>query len=222
FKSKGKPFAVSMGDYAASGGYWISCGADRIFADPLTITGSIGIYGLLPNVEGLAHKIGVNPQTVSTNPESDFPSLFKKMTPEQHAAMQTYIEKGYDKFINRVAKGRKMSPAKVRLIAEGRVWAAPTAKKIGLVDELGQLQDACDWVKGKLDADQKYDIVAYPNYTPGFWDMIQSAGQSAVMRVMTDNIMQMAPDAVFGQKAADILKQKPAQARMIDIRFVYR
>lgn len=221
FKSTGKPFAVSMGDYAASGGYWISCGADRIFADPLTITGSIGIYGLLPNIEGLARKIGINPQTVTTNPDANFPSLFARMTPAQHAAMQTYIEKGYNDFIGRVAKGRKMSEAKVRQIAEGRVWAAPTALKIGLVDELGQLEDACEWVKAKIDSKKKPDIVSYPQFTPGFWDILQSAGQSAMMQMLSDNIMKMTADAWLGETAVNVIFRNPVQARMIDIRFVY-
>ncbi len=221
FKSTGKPLAVSMGDYAASGGYWISCGADRIFADPLTITGSIGIFGLIPNIEELAHNIGVNPQTVSTNPSANFPSFFTKMTPEQHAAMQKYIEEGYDRFIDRVAKGRKMSPEKVRQIAEGRVWTAPTALKIGLIDELGQLEDACEWVKEKVSSEKKLDIVIYPRFEPGFLEMLQSAGQSAMMKMLSDNIMKMSADAVLGQMAVNVLTRKPAQARMVNISFSY-
>ena len=139
FQSKGKPMAVSMGDYAASGGYWISCHANRIFADPLTITGSIGIFGLIPNVEGLAHKIGVSPQSVSTNPEADFPALYRPMTEKQQAAMQSYVERGYDEFIERVSSGRNMQESKVRTIGEGRVWDAQKALEIGLVDQLGSL-----------------------------------------------------------------------------------
>ncbi len=123
FKSKKKPFAVSMGDYAASGGYWISADAERIFADPLTVTGSIGIFGMIPEASGLAEKLGVNMQTVSTDPKVAFPTLFRPMTEEQLGVMQRYIDRGYDRFVKRVAKGRNLPESKVRAIAEGRVWA---------------------------------------------------------------------------------------------------
>ena len=183
FQSKKKPLAVSMGDYAASGGYWISCGADRIFADPLTITGSIGIFGLIPNVKGLSDKLGINPQSVSTNPAADFPTLFTPMDEKQLSIMQKYVETGYDRFIKRVATGRKMTEAKVRQIAEGRVWNAIKAKEIGLVDELGSLKDAIEWTAKKADIYSKYDVSVYPVYEPSFWDVI-SMGDIEAVRMM--------------------------------------
>lgn len=183
FQSKKKPLAVSMGDYAASGGYWISCGADRIFADPLTITGSIGIFGLIPNVKGLSDKLGINPQSVSTNPAADFPTLFTPMDENQLSIMQKYVETGYDRFIKRVATGRKMTEAKVRQIAEGRVWNAMKAKEIGLVDELGSLKDAIEWTAKKADIYSKYDVSVYPVYEPSFWDVI-SMGDIEAVRMM--------------------------------------
>lgn len=183
FQSKKKPFAVSMGDYAASGGYWISCGADRIFADPLTITGSIGIFGLIPNVKGLTDKLGVNPQSVSTNPPANFPTFFSPMDERQLMIMQRYVEDGYDRFVKRVAKGRKMSEQKVRLIAEGRVWNAMRAKELGLVDSLGSLGDAIDWTAKKADVLNKYDVAVYPVFEPSFWDMIP-AGELEVAKLM--------------------------------------
>lgn len=183
FQSKKKPLAVSMGDYAASGGYWISCGADRIFADPLTITGSIGIFGLIPNVKGLSDKLGINPQSVSTNPAADFPTLFTPMDEKQLSIMQKYVETGYDRFIKRVATGRKMTEAKVRQIAEGRVWNAMKAKEIGLVDVLGSLKDAIEWTAKKADIYSKYDVSVYPVYEPSFWDVI-SMGDIEAVRMM--------------------------------------
>ena len=183
FQSKKKPLAVSMGDYAASGGYWISCGADKIFADPLTITGSIGIFGLIPNVKGLSDKLGINPQSVSTNPAADFPTLFTPMDEKQLSIMQKYVETGYDRFIKRVATGRKMTEAKVRQIAEGRVWNAMKAKEIGLVDELGSLKDAIEWTAKKADIYSKYDVSVYPVYEPSFWDVI-SMGDIEAVRMM--------------------------------------
>ena len=117
----GKPFYVSMGDYAASGGYYISCGADRIYAEPLTLTGSIGIFGLIPNVQKLLNdKIGIHTSTVSTN-TSNFPDFFRTMNPEQRAAMQGYVERGYELFVSRCANGRHMPVDSIKAIAEGRV-----------------------------------------------------------------------------------------------------
>lgn len=184
FQSKGKPLAVSMGDYAASGGYWISCCADRIFADPLTITGSIGIFGLIPNFKGLANKLGVNPQSVSTNPAANFPTAFEPMNERQLSIMQRYVDNGYERFVNRVAKGRKMSPAKVKAIAEGRVWNAMKAKEIGLVDALGSVCDAIEWTAKKANILNKYEVAAYPIYKPGFWDMIPM-GEMEVAKFMS-------------------------------------
>lgn len=186
FQSKKKPLAVSMGDYAASGGYWISCGADKIYADPLTITGSIGIFGLIPNVKGLADKLGVNLQSVSTNPAADFPTIYSPMDDRQLAIMQRYVESGYDRFIKRVAKGRKMPEERVRQIAEGRVWNAIKAKEIGLVDELGSLGEAIEWTAKKADVYSKYDVAVYPVYEPSFWDMV-SAGDIEAMKMMKAN-----------------------------------
>lgn len=172
FMKKGKPLAVSMGDYAASGGYWISCGSDIIFADPLTITGSIGIFGLIPNAKGLIEKLGINIESVSTNPPADFPMLYKPMDDKQLAIMQKYVEAGYDRFISRVAKGRKMTKDQVKRIAEGRVWNAMKAKEIGLVDSLGGLGKAIEWTAKKADVYDKYEVAVYPEYKPSFWDLI--------------------------------------------------
>ena len=183
FQSKKKPLAVSMGDYAASGGYWISCCADKIYADPLTITGSIGIFGLIPNAKGLADKLGVNPQSVSTNPAANFPTMYEPMDERQLGIMQKYVENGYDRFVKRVAKGRKMSENKVRLIAEGRVWNAIKAKEIGLVDSLGSLGDAIEWTAGKADVLKKYEIAVYPVFEPSFWDMLP-AGEIEMAKMM--------------------------------------
>lgn len=186
FQSKKKPLAVSMGDYAASGGYWISCCADKIYADPLTITGSIGIFGLIPNARGLADKLGVNPQSVSTNPAANFPTMYEPMDERQLGIMQKYVENGYDRFVKRVAKGRKMSENKVRLIAEGRVWNAIKAKEIGLVDSLGSLGDAIEWTAGKADVLKKYEIAVYPVFEPSFWDMLP-AGEIEMAKLMKNS-----------------------------------
>lgn len=209
FQSKKKPLAVSMGDYAASGGYWISCGADRIFADPLTITGSIGIFGLIPNVKGLSDKLGINPQSVSTNPAAYFPTLFTPMDEKQLSIMQKYVETGYDRFIKRVATGRKMTEAKVRQIAEGRVWNAMKAKEIGLVDELGSLKDAIEWTAKKADIYSKYDVSVYPVYEPSFWDVISMGDIEAV------RMMKAISDGDFDEAGMHIARKILSRSRIL-------
>lgn len=218
FQSKGKPLAVSMGAYAASGGYWISACADKIFANPLTITGSIGIFGLIPNVKGLADKLGVNPQTVSTNPNAQFPSLTESMTDEMKGVMQQYVNRGYEDFVGRVAKGRKMSVPAVKRIAEGRVWDAVSAKRIGLVDSIGSLNDAIEWVASKAKILDKYNVAAYPEYKPSFWDMLPSNLSSmTAMRQM----LEPKPEEMLIMKMRELLRRERIQARMADIKIEF-
>lgn len=215
FQSKGKPLAVSMGDYAASGGYWISACADKIFADPLTITGSIGIFGLIPNFKGTMDKLGVHAAEVSTNPGENFPNGYKPMDAAQLAVMQKYVERGYDEFTNRVAKGRKMSVAAVKRIAEGRVWNAQTAVKIGLVDSIAYLQNAVEWVASKAKIQEKYDIAAYPQVEQTIWNQIMLQGTSMSELAKACEVR----DEAFLQKylIRRILSRKPIQARMPEI-----
>lgn len=218
FQSKGKPLAVSMGAYAASGGYWISAGADKIFANPLTITGSIGIFGLIPNVKGLADKLGVNPQTVSTNPNAQFPNLTESMTDEMKGVMQQYVNRGYEDFVGRVAKGRKMTVPAVKRIAEGRVWDAVSAKRIGLVDSIGSLNDAIEWVASKAKILDKYNVAAYPEYKPSFWDMLPSNLSSmTAMRQM----LEPKPEEMMIMKMRELLRRERIQARMADIKIEF-
>lgn len=221
FKTTGKPLAVSMGDYAASGGYWISCGADRIFANPLTITGSIGIFGLIPNGAELANKLGVHPQEVSTNPEADFPSLFYPMNERQLAAMQKYVERGYDQFVKRVAEGRDLPEATVRRIGEGRVWNAARANELGLVDQIGGLHSAISWVADQCDIRSKYDVAIYPSVESSMLEMLSEfENLNGAVNPLEKVLKGEYEDAII-QFASNILRQKPVQARMpeIDVRF---
>lgn len=165
FKKSGKTFAVSMGDYAASGGYYISCGAQRIFAEPVTITGSIGIFGVIPNLKGVVNdKLNVNISTVKTNTNADFGVITKPLTAVQRAAMQGMINRGYDLFTRRCADGRHVSQDSIKKIAEGRVWDGISAKQIGLVDEFGNLDKAINWVAKKENLDKRdYKVNTYPS-----------------------------------------------------------
>ena len=172
FKKTGKPFAVSMGDYAASGGYYISCGAQRIFAEPTTITGSIGIFAMIPNFNGLlTDKLGITTDFVTTNANSDI-TVIKALSPVQTAAFQRTINRGYELFTTRCATGRKMDINKLKSIAEGRVWDATKAKEIGLIDEYGNTDDAVKWVAEKAGLGNSYDTEYLPEYKEDFMDLL--------------------------------------------------
>ena len=162
-KAKGLPVVVSMGDYAASGGYYISCGADYIFAEPTTLTGSIGIFGTIPNVKKLREKIGLDVDEVSTHKHSAMEAtmLTNGMNSEEQAMMQAMIERGYDLFTRRCADGRKMTQDDIKKIAEGRVWLGKDALGIGLVDSLGNIDNAIAKA-AELAGIESYDINYYP------------------------------------------------------------
>ena len=138
-----KPVVVSMGGLAASGGYYMSCGADHIIAEPTTLTGSIGIFGLIPDVSGLlTQKIGLHFDVVKTNEASDFGAMGRPFNAAEGAAMQAYVDRGYRLFLKRVAEGRKMTTETVDSIAQGRIWTGQQALGMKLVDALGTLDDA--------------------------------------------------------------------------------
>lgn len=183
-KKKGKPFAVSMGDLAASGGYYISCGADRIFAEPVTLTGSIGIFGMVPCIKGLMNdKLGVTLSVINTNENGNFISLTEPMTPVQREAMQRMINEGYELFTSRCATGRGMELDSLKMIAEGRVWDGITAKKLGLVDEFGDLNNAIDWVVEKAKVGE-YSVAVYPKEDTSFMSYLRGYVKMGVDKVM--------------------------------------
>ena len=162
-KEKGLPVVVSMGDYAASGGYYISCNADYIYAEPTTLTGSIGIFGVVPNWGKLRDKVGLDIDDVSTNAHSDLEvnMVYKGMTPEEQAMMQRMIERGYDLFTRRCADGRHTTQDAIKKIGEGRVWLGKDAIGIGLVDCLGNSDDAIAKA-AELAGVEQYKTVYYP------------------------------------------------------------
>ena len=150
--AKVKPVVVSMGNYAASGGYFISAPATKIYASPATISGSIGVFGLVPNASKLMEqKLGLSTETVNTNKNSDFPSVFRPMNIYEKEIMQASVEEVYSDFVSKVASGRKMTNESVDSIGQGRVWSGKSAIKIGLVDEIGGLQAAIEAAAGLAD-----------------------------------------------------------------------
>lgn len=159
-----KPVVVSMGDYAASGGYYISSNADYIIAQPNTITGSIGIFGMIPCLAGTFNKIGINIATVETNKFSSFNNnmIFKGMNAEERELMQANVNRGYDLFTQRCAEGRHMPQDSIKAIAEGRVWTGTAAIGLGLVDELGGIDQAIAKA-AELAGLENYAITDYPD-----------------------------------------------------------
>ena len=143
--SKEKPIIVSMGNMAASGGYWISCSADKIIANPTTLTGSIGVFGIIPNLQDFyKNKLGITYDNVKTNENSDYLTTNRPMTPYQRKIIQNSVDKIYQKFLKLVAEGRNMTSEQVNEIGQGRVWSGVDALRIGLVDKLGGMEDAID------------------------------------------------------------------------------
>lgn len=162
-KDKGIPVVVTMSDYAASGGYYISCGADYIYAEPTTITGSIGIFGTIPNLNKLRDKVGLDVDGIKTNAHSDLEAnmIYRGMNPEETQMMQRMVERGYDLFTRRCAEGRGISQDSIKAIAEGRVWLGKDALRLGLVDSLGGMQDAIDKA-ASLAKLEGYKLTYYP------------------------------------------------------------
>lgn len=170
-----KPVVVSMGDYAASGGYYISCAADWIMAEPATLTGSIGIFAYIPDPSKLLNdKLGIHIDGVKTNKLSDLGTLGRPFNSEESALLQNMINNGYELFTQRCAEGRKMPIDEIKKVAEGRVWTGKMAKDIKLVDQLGGLDDAIRAAAKRAQLKEKeYSVLAYPDKT-NFWSSLMN------------------------------------------------
>jgi len=172
---KVKPIVVSMGNVAASGGYYISCNANRIFAEQGTITGSIGVFGMLPNFTELSNRIGIHTEQVSTHKNASGYSVFTPLTDDTRAIIQEGVEKTYGTFISRVATGRKLTVAQVDAIGQGRVWSGSEALKNGLVDEIGGLDKAIKYA-AKLGKTTNYKTHDYPEFDKDFSKILGALG----------------------------------------------
>ena len=168
-KKQGLPIVVSMGGLAASGGYWVSTAGDVIFAEPNTITGSIGIFGIIPSFENSLGKLGVKADGVKMTPLSGQPDVYGGTNPQVDAILQSSIEHGYAEFIERVAAARKLTPQRVDEIAQGRVWDGGTARQIGLVDRFGTLDDAVAEAAKRAGLDPKNVTRVYLEKKPGWF-----------------------------------------------------
>ena len=178
-KADSIPVVVSMGDYAASGGYYISCGADYIFAQPTTLTGSIGIFGTVPNVSKIRNKVGLDIDGITTNRNSALESnmIYKGMNKEEHDLMQTMVERGYDIFTSRCAAGRNVSQDYIKSIGEGRVWLGDKGVEIGIVDELGNIDDAIAKAV-ELAGLENYKLAYYPEKQDPFEEILKMLDDS--------------------------------------------
>ena len=157
-----KPVVVSMGDVAASGGYYIACNADKIVAQPTTITGSIGIFGMFPNLKKTADKVGLSVDVVKTHEFADFGNFARPMRDNEKELLQSHVERGYELFLTRCSDGRNIPKETLALYAEGRVWTGNQAKEIGLVDELGDLRAAIDIAAGLAEIEDDYLVYEFP------------------------------------------------------------
>ena len=209
-----KPVVVSMGNVAASGGYYIAAGADKIYAEPTTVTGSIGVFGTIPNISELAKNIGINAEQVGTNANSVDYSFFEPMKDDYRNRVQESIEDTYETFLERVSSGRNMTMAQADSLAQGRVWSGVDAKRLGLVDELGSLDDAIA-AAAELAELGEYGIKKFPKYKSGFERFMEDIG--GVSAKTKENIIK----EELGNETYSILRefksameQKGVQARM--------
>ncbi|MBR4146582.1 MAG: signal peptide peptidase SppA [Bacteroidales bacterium] len=174
-----KPLIVSMGNYAASGGYWISAKGDYIFADPTTLTGSIGVFGTFPNMKGfLNDKLGLTFDVAKTNENADFGSVAEPLTQFQYAKLQENVVKTYDEFTQRVAEGRGMRQTYVDSIGQGRVWAGADAIELGLVDQLGDMEDAIAFAAERANLGNDYKVVEMPKAKDFFTRIMESMNKT--------------------------------------------
>lgn len=192
-KADSIPVVVSMGDYAASGGYYISCGADYIYAEPTTITGSIGIFGTIPSIAKLREKIGLDMDGITTNKHSGLESNipYKTMTPEETQLMQHMVERGYELFTTRCADGRGVSQEYIKSVGEGRVWLGTKAKELQLVDEIGNIDDAIAKAV-ELAALESYKLTYYPEVKDPIEELLKKLDNTTPEEQLVNKIREFA------------------------------
>ena len=204
-----KPLVASYGNYAASGGYWISAGAQKIYSDATCLTGSIGVFSMIPEFSKTAAKVGVNVVTVGSNKHSDMYSLMRPFDAEEAANMQLYVEDIYDKFVGIVAEARKLEVAQVDDMAQGRVWVGTDALELGLVDEIGGLREAVNYAASLAGFVNKsdYKVKCFPqplSSTEQLMQMLSSKRESP-------SILAGTPFEEFGKALKDLRENEPSK-----------
>jgi protease-4 len=207
-----KPVIVSMGDMAASGGYWISTNANYIFAQPTTLTGSIGVFGIIPNMKGLFNnKLGITWDEVMTNKNSDFIDVMKPLSPFQHDKINESVIDIYQKFTALVARTRKLDVTYVDSIARGRVWTGEDAKKIGLIDEFGGLEAAIKYAAEKAELGDDYRIVEYPKRKDFVQQLMDELTGQVSSRLISNELGEYAK---YYEQLQSLQKMQGIQARV--------
>lgn len=208
---KSKPVIVSMGNLAASGGYYISCGANRIFAEPNTITGSIGVFGILPNIQKmLQNKFGISIDTVNTNKHSDIGSALRPLDKDEFNFIQNSVEKVYDTFTKRVAEGRGLTQATVDSIGQGRVWSGSDAINIKLVDEIGGINEAIAYAAKKIKASD-FRLIELPKQKSPLDGLLGNKEAEAETRIIKQNL---GPAYTYFKQIKSLMLLKGVQARL--------
>lgn len=206
-----KPVVVSMGDYAASGGYYISCPASYIVANEYTLTGSIGVFGLTLNIQKLmSNKLGINTEVVKTNKMSDFGNAYRDVTPAEREILQSSVEKIYSTFVNRVSNGRNLLPESVDSIGQGRVWCGVDALRLHLIDAYGGLTDAIS-IAAEMSGTENYSLVDYPKQEEGFEAMMKMLTEEMTTRKISRELGEFAESAKF---IKNLIGSQGVQARM--------
>lgn len=210
--AKEKPFIVSMGNYAASGGYWISTSSDYIFADPNTLTGSIGVFATVPNLKGFMNeKLGLTFDEVKTNENSDYGSITKPLTPYQMNLMQKYVTDTYDDFITLVSETRGLRKTFVDSIGQGRVWSGSDALELGLVDELGGIEKAIEYAAKQANLED-YSIKEFPKQEDPFESLLKSEVQEYYTKTIMKN--KLGDKALYLETLENISQTEGIQALM--------
>ncbi len=210
-----KPVIVSMGNYAASGGYWISAKSDYIFADATTLTGSIGVFGTFPNLKGfLNKKVGLTLDVAKTNENADFGSITQPLTEFQHKKLQDMVVKTYDDFTKRVAEGRGLSQIYVDSIGQGRVWSGIDAIGLGLVDQLGDMEDAIAFAAERANLGDDYKVTEWPKQKDFFTRLMESMNNSESDKLDAAMKQKLGVYYDYLKGLEDLQKNTGIQARM--------
>jgi protease IV len=220
-KERGLPVVISMGSVAASGGYWIASAGDIIFAEPSTITGSIGVFGIMPSFEGTLRRLEVGADGVRTTPLSGQPDILRGPSPEADRLLQTGVEGSYRRFIALVAQARRLPPRRVSELAQGRVWSGGAARQLGLVDRFGGLDDAVREAARRAGLDPDNVGTTYLERRPGFLARLLAGSAEASAGAPRDVFTRMArgPQALIERALHDAqsLVAGPAiQARCLE------
>ncbi|MCL4114385.1 UNVERIFIED_CONTAM: hypothetical protein GTU68_052321 [Idotea baltica] len=207
-KENGTPVIASMGNVAASGGYYISCGADKIFAEQNTITGSIGVFGVIPNMQELFNeKLGIHFDTVGTAKYANgVISPFQEVGPDEAAIVQESVDRTYEVFLSRVATGRSMTRDAVHEVAQGRVWTGQQALDAGLVDEIGSIDDAIAYAASSAELGDEFRITEYPRIKDPMQKLIEDiTGQKLTARIENKILSDRFPETSHFLEELEIL-----------------